>query len=91
MEKEAMKEIVGLYGKTWHFWQVDAGHEYPLGQPRLMGSATSSEQIDLDQALKRRNDLFGVHHRDKAEQRKDIEPPEIHPRKFSFTGGLCKT
>lgn len=31
-ELEAMKEIVGLYGKTWHFWEVDAGHEYPMGE-----------------------------------------------------------
>ena len=31
IEKEAMKEVVGLYGKTWHFWQVDRGDEYPFG------------------------------------------------------------
>ena len=30
-ELEAMKEVVGLYGKTWHFWQVDRGDQYPLG------------------------------------------------------------
>jgi len=31
-ELAAMREIVGLYGKTWHFWEVDAGHEYPFGK-----------------------------------------------------------
>jgi len=31
-ELEAMKEIIGLYGKTWHFWQVDLNHELPLGR-----------------------------------------------------------
>jgi Protein of unknown function (DUF1264) len=31
-ELDAMKEIVGLYGKTWHFWEVDAGHEVPMGK-----------------------------------------------------------
>lgn len=36
VELEAMKEIVGLYGKTWHFWEVDAGHEI------LMGTVLSS-------------------------------------------------
>ncbi|KAI7082584.1 hypothetical protein KC356_g8266 [Hortaea werneckii] len=46
-ELEAMKEIIHLYGKTWHFWQIDAGHEYPLGHPMLMGAATRAEQIDL--------------------------------------------
>lgn len=31
-ETEAMKEIVGLYGKTWHFWQIDRGDNYHLDQ-----------------------------------------------------------
>lgn len=30
-EIAAMKEVVGLYGKTWHTWQVDRGDEVPLG------------------------------------------------------------
>lgn len=30
-ELKAMHEVVGLYGKTWHFWQVDKGDELPLG------------------------------------------------------------
>ena len=30
-ELSAMHEVVGLYGKTWHFWQVDRGDELPLG------------------------------------------------------------
>ncbi len=30
-ELAAMNEVVGLYGKTWHFWQIDLGHELPLG------------------------------------------------------------
>ena len=32
MELEAMKQVVGLYGKTFHFWQVDRGDEYPFGK-----------------------------------------------------------
>ena len=31
-EVEAMNEVVGLYGKTWHFWQVDKGDKLPLGE-----------------------------------------------------------
>jgi hypothetical protein len=46
-----------------------------------MGSATSSEQIDLDVVMSKRNQTFGVHHLTKAEARKGINPPEIHPRK----------
>lgn len=83
-ELEAMKEIIHLYGKTWHFWQIDAGHEYPLGHPMLMGSATRAEQIDLDTALAKRNKIFGVDHRKKAEAREPLEPHEIHPSKCNL-------
>ena len=30
-ETAAMQEVVGLYGKTWHCWQIDRGDEIPLG------------------------------------------------------------
>ena len=40
LEMEAMKEVIGWYGKTWHFWEVDKGHELPFGHPKLMGSLT---------------------------------------------------
>lgn len=83
-ELEAMKEIIHLYGKTWHFWQIDAGHEYPLGHPMLMGSATRAEQIDLDTALAKRNKIFGVDHRKKAEAREPLEPHKIHPSKCNL-------
>ncbi|KAK5936619.1 hypothetical protein PMZ80_011147 [Knufia obscura] len=83
-ELEAMKEIVHLYGKTWHTWQVDAGHEFPLGRPALMGSATSPEQIDLDTAMTKRNQAFGVDHRKKAAARRDIQPHHIHPNANSW-------
>jgi hypothetical protein len=53
-----MKRIIGLYGKTWHFWEVDKGHELPLGRPRLMGSMNEGRQTNLDEALKDRNKRF---------------------------------
>lgn len=37
-EVEAMNEVVGLYGKTWHFWQVDKGDELPLGEYSFLDS-----------------------------------------------------
>lgn len=37
LETEAMKEVIGLYGKTWHTWQVDIHQDIPLGEPKLMG------------------------------------------------------
>ncbi|KAK3677335.1 hypothetical protein LTR78_002873 [Recurvomyces mirabilis] len=72
-ELQAMKEIINLYGKTWHFWQVDADHQYPLGTPVLMGSVTSAEQLDLGAACVRRNEVFGVDHVRKAEARKALQ------------------
>lgn len=44
-ETAEMREIVGLYGKTFHFWQVDRGDELPLGMPQLMMSFTEDEQV----------------------------------------------
>jgi len=44
-ETEEMKEVVGLYGKTYHFWQVDRGDTLPLGKPELMISFTKDEQV----------------------------------------------
>lgn len=44
-EAEEMKEVIGLYGKTYHFWQVDRGDELPLGKPELMMSFTRDEQV----------------------------------------------
>ncbi|KAF2457570.1 hypothetical protein BDY21DRAFT_344231 [Lineolata rhizophorae] len=78
LELEAMREITTLYGKTWHFWETDKGHPYPFGAPALMGSATSDDQIDLDVAMKRRNETFGVDHKAKAKAREGIPVPEIH-------------
>lgn len=85
-EKEAMKEIVGLYGKTWHFWQVDRGDSLPLGYPILMGSLTNSTQLDLDSVLAERNDRFSVDHQTKAKHRSDIEPHAVHPLADSWWG-----
>jgi hypothetical protein len=44
-ETEEMKEVIGLYGKTYHFWQVDNGDTLPLGKPELMMSFTKPEQV----------------------------------------------
>lgn len=30
-ETKAMEEIITLYGKTFHFWEVDKGDKLPLG------------------------------------------------------------
>jgi hypothetical protein len=46
-ETEEMKEVIGFYGKTFHFWQVDRGDTLPLGMPELMMSVTGKEQVPI--------------------------------------------
>src|ERR1700744_5240248 len=60
LETKAMEEVVTLYGKLYHFWQVDRGDELPLGLPKLMGSLTDSRQIDVDDAMAKRNREQGI-------------------------------
>jgi hypothetical protein len=40
-----------------------------------MGSVTRADQVDLDEAMAKRNGLFGVHHAHKADARKSIKEP----------------
>ncbi|KAJ5246598.1 hypothetical protein N7468_001581 [Penicillium chermesinum] len=84
-ETSEMKDIAPLYGKTFHFWQVDRGDVVPLGLPQLMGSFTTPESVKsahpggLDGLLQDRNERFGVDHRQKAKNREGIAPVEKHP------------
>ncbi|TEB21824.1 DUF1264 domain-containing protein [Coprinellus micaceus] len=80
-ENAAMKEVIGWYGKTYHFWQVDRGDKLPLGMPKLMGSFTEKESLPpgFDQALEARDKRYGSDCRHKEEIRKDILSPELHP------------
>ena len=43
-EKDLMKALIGTYGKTWHFWQIDRGDKLPLGIPQLMMAFTADGQ-----------------------------------------------
>jgi len=76
-ETEEMKEIVGLYGKTYHFWQVDRGDKLPLGPPQLMMSFTKDEQVPWEK-VKERDERFGVSTEGKREKRKIIEAVDVH-------------
>lgn len=80
-EHAEMEEVVRLYGKVYHLWQVDRGHKLPLGEPQLMTSITAADQIpDLEQKMDERDAKFsGVDWRRKRELRGDIEEMEVHP------------
>jgi len=86
VEMQAVNEVIGLYGKTWHFWQVDRGDVLPLGCPVLMGSLTCDGQADLQQELAGRNEDLDVDHLGKACTRKEsgIKGPGVHENADSW-------
>lgn len=78
-ETKEMEQVVGLYGKTYHFWQVDRGDKLPLGQPQLMISFTEDAQLSgIKDVLKDRNERFSVDCEAKKAKRSYIAEPEIH-------------
>ncbi|KAF7589191.1 hypothetical protein BBP40_004679 [Aspergillus hancockii] len=78
-ETAEMKDIVPLYGKTYHFWQVDRGDVVPMGPPVLMGSFTKDEDVKrvheggLEGLCNGRDERFGVDVKRKREVRGEIE------------------
>ena len=80
-ETKEMEDVVGLYGKTYHFWQVDRGDKLPLGGPELMLSYTKEEDCPppgFKAIVQERDGRYGVSHEEKAKKREYIEEPEIH-------------
>ena len=78
-ETEEMKAVIELYGKVYHLWQVDKGHELPIGEAQLMTSFTDASQFDMEKVVADRDSRFGIDSKVKAEKRKDIPEPKIHP------------
>ncbi|KAL7267919.1 hypothetical protein RUND412_009479 [Rhizina undulata] len=78
VETKEMESVIKLYGKTYHLWQTDKGHELPLGEPKLMVSFVK-ETEDFERLVTERDGVFGVDYRHKSELRKHIPVPEIHP------------
>ncbi|KAI4204522.1 MAG: hypothetical protein LQ350_001072 [Teloschistes chrysophthalmus] len=85
-EYKEMEEVVGLYGKTYHFWQVDRGDKVPMGEPVLMGSFTDERQVEEGKVAGRsmkevwgeRDERFGISSQAKKEGREGIEVPGVH-------------
>ncbi|OQD74863.1 hypothetical protein PENDEC_c009G04242 [Penicillium decumbens] len=90
-ETSEMRDIVPIYGKTYHLWQVDRGDPVPMGPPQLMGSFVTPESAKLahegglDGLLKDRDERFGVDHHHKAKQREDIPSIDKHPDADAMT------
>ena len=83
-EMKEMEDVVGLYGKTYHFWQVDRGDKLPLGEPQLMMSFTERPE-GFEELLGKRDERYGVDSKQKAEKRGYIEKPEIHKGEAAFS------
>ena len=49
-ETKEMEQVIELYGKTYHFWQVDRGDPVPMGSPELMSTSNLSSQLNLDRS-----------------------------------------
>lgn len=79
-ENAEMEEVVHLYGKVYHLWQVDKGHKLPLGKPELMTSITAWDQVDgLEELMDERDIRLGGGWRRKRDIRGHLPVPEVHP------------
>ena len=81
-ENKEMEEVIHLYGKVYHLWQVDRGDKLPLGEPKLMTSFTKEEQLPggLEGLVRERDKSFGSDYKRKKEVRGYIEEPKIHDK-----------
>lgn len=90
-ETKEMEQVVGLYGKTYHFWQVDRGDKLPLGQPQLMISLTEDAQLSgFKDKLIDRNQRFSVDCEAKKAKRSYIAEPEIHKGEHYMIAHGCR-
>lgn len=86
-ETAEMEQVITLYGKTYHFWQIDRGDKVPMGEPQLMGSFRSEDDVrqacpgGLKGLLADRDRRYGVNYEQKREQREYIEEPALDPGK----------
>ncbi|CAG9947630.1 unnamed protein product [Clonostachys rosea f. rosea IK726] len=78
-ENKEMAQVVHLYGKVYHLWQIDQGHTLPLGEPQLMTSYTADHQFDFERHVGDRDRRFDTDYKRKAELRAGIQAPVTHP------------
>ncbi|XP_010557034.1 PREDICTED: oil body-associated protein 1A [Tarenaya hassleriana] len=80
IQRTDLVKVAKTYGKVFHFWQVDLGHDLPLGLPNLMMAVTRDGQLypDMIQEVEKR---FGVSVEKEKEARAYMKGPEhgIHP------------
>lgn len=72
-EHEVMECLIKTYGKTFHTWQVDKGHNLPLGPPNLMMAFTADGQAKPE-LLKIRDQICMTTMSQSQKLREDIKP-----------------
>ena len=82
-ETKEMEQVIRLYGKIYHLWQVDRGDVLPLGEPQLMTSCTAEGQLDRG-LWQSRDEKLGISTEKKKELRKHIPEPDIHPGELPY-------
>ena len=80
-ETAEMEDVVELYGKAYHLWQVDKNDKVPLGEPQLMTSFTRHGQFDFDKIVGDRDQRLHTDFERKRKIRAHIQEPNIHPGK----------
>jgi len=70
-EHIVMESVIGTYGKTIHFWQIDRGDLLPIGPPQVMMSPQNDNQVNWD-LVKKRDELLKLNTQSIKENRDDI-------------------
>jgi hypothetical protein len=78
-ETKEMEDVIGIYGKVYHLWQVDKGDKLPMGAPQLMTSFIADNQMNFEEAVGKRDEKFGSDWKRNKAKREYITEPEIHP------------
>jgi hypothetical protein len=79
-ETKEMEDVVVLYGKAFHLWQVDRGDKLPLGEPQLMTSFAEEGQFrNFEEMVGDRDERFGDDWKRKKDIREGIAAPDVHP------------
>jgi len=76
-ETKEIEDVVELYGKVHHLWQVDSGEKLPLGKPKLMTSFTAPNQFEFEKVVGERDARFGTDWK-RRELREGIKEPSIY-------------
>lgn len=78
-ENKEMEQVIELYGKIFHLWQVDRGDKLPLGEPKLMTSYTSADKMpNCEKTIEERDQRLGNDYKRKQKVREYIQEPKIH-------------